>query len=321
VTSARVPDFFVIGAPKAGTTALHAALAQHPGLFLSTVKEPKFFLCDDRPPQTKGGPGDAHSAQEWVWQRDRYEALFADARVGVPRGESTPFYLADVAAQHRIRRANPEARLIAVLRDPVDRAHSNWTHLWSDGLEPLPEFMAAMAAEDDRVRDGWAPFWHYRRLGLYGAQLDHLYSLFPREQVLLLRYRDLVEDPVGSLERVTGFLGVDHHPAVDARPENVKPFVTPGSRTRTLANAVRAGATVGAYLPPGVWRTASRPLLRLLQAGGGNRPRLAVGHRRVLVELFADDIRLLERVTGESYEDWLGDEGPGEFSTHRTSAG
>ena len=73
-----LPDFLIIGAPKAGSTALHVALAQHPELFLSEPKEPKFFLCDERPPDPahQRGPGDAHSAREWVWRRDEYEALF-----------------------------------------------------------------------------------------------------------------------------------------------------------------------------------------------------------------------------------------------------
>src|SRR3954468_7363297 len=100
-----LPDFLVIGAPKAGTTALHAALVGHPQLHLSVVKEPKYFLCDDRRPGRSGqrGPGDAHSAQEWVWRRDRYEALFDGAPSGALSGESTPFYLWDRAAHLRIR--------------------------------------------------------------------------------------------------------------------------------------------------------------------------------------------------------------------------
>ena len=84
----RLPQFVIAGAPKAGTTALHAALATHPGLYLSPVKEPKFYLTDGRPPPRSGqrGPGDAHSAQEWVWRRSRYEALFAGSPAGTVRG-------------------------------------------------------------------------------------------------------------------------------------------------------------------------------------------------------------------------------------------
>ena len=194
-----LPDFLIAGAPKAGTTALHTALAAHPGLFMSAVKEPKFFLTDGPPPR-RGGPGDAQTYREHIWRRADYEALFATAPAGSLRGESTPFYLYDRDAQRRIRALIPAARLIVILRDPVERAHSNWTHLWSAGLEPIGDFPAACAAEDSRVAAGWAPFWHYTRLGRYGEQLDHLLGLFPREQVFLLRYRDLVDAPAQTLD-------------------------------------------------------------------------------------------------------------------------
>src|SRR5579871_2789274 len=87
-----LPDFFIAGVPKAGTTALHSALARHPELYLSPVKEPKFFLTDG-PPPTEGGPGDAKTYREHVWRRQDYEALFAGAPPGARKGESTPFYL------------------------------------------------------------------------------------------------------------------------------------------------------------------------------------------------------------------------------------
>ena len=162
-----LPDFLIIGAPKAGTTALHSALATHPQLVLSPVKEPKFFLCDGEAPRPQAGPGDAHSVQEWIWRSNDYEALFDGAPPPTLRGESTPFYLYDRTAQVRIARAVPHARLIVVVRDPVDRAYSNWTHLWSDGLEPIDDFLPACAAEEDRVEAGWAPIWHSLGLGRY----------------------------------------------------------------------------------------------------------------------------------------------------------
>src|SRR5712691_6808273 len=82
-----MPDFLVIGAPKAGTTALQAALARHPGLFMSPVKEPKFFLSDG-PPPAKGGPGDALTYREHIWRRPEYEALFDAAPPGTRRGDA-----------------------------------------------------------------------------------------------------------------------------------------------------------------------------------------------------------------------------------------
>src|ERR1700753_415460 len=112
-----LPDFLIAGVPKAGTTALHAALSRHPGLYLSPVKEPKFFLTDGSPP-ARGGPGDALTYREHVWQRHQYEALFDAAPPGVPRGEATPFYLYDPAAMGRGRELIPGAKLIVIIRDP-----------------------------------------------------------------------------------------------------------------------------------------------------------------------------------------------------------
>src|ERR1700678_3438546 len=180
-----LPDFLVAGVPKSGTTALHAALARHPGLFLSPIKEPKFFLTDG-PPPTKGGPGDVLTYREHVWQRDRYEALFDPAAAGALRGESTPLYLYDPAAMTRIKDLIPDVKLIVILRDPVERAHSNWTHLWSAGLEPIGDFLRACAEEDRRVAAGWSAFWHYLPLGPDGGQLEHLFTLFPRERARLV---------------------------------------------------------------------------------------------------------------------------------------
>src|SRR6478735_4133363 len=107
----RLPDFLLVGAPKCGTTALHAALAEHPELYLSQVKEPKYYLCGDSPPPTYRGPGDAHSNQEWIWQRQRYLDLFADAGDEQAAGESTPFYLYHRDARRRIAADNPGAKL------------------------------------------------------------------------------------------------------------------------------------------------------------------------------------------------------------------
>ena len=196
---------------------MHRACS-HPELFLSAVKEPKFFLCAGAPPAGQRGPGDAHSAQEWIWRRDEYEALFAGAPDGARRGESTPFYLYDRAAQLRISQLVPDAKLIVVVRDPVDRAYSNWVHAWSDGLEPIDKFAEACAAEDARA-DAVGAVLALRRLGRYGEQLAHLYGLFPREQVYVLRYKDLVDAPRVAQPDLR-FLGVEQNLLAMVPPEN-----------------------------------------------------------------------------------------------------
>ena len=318
--SHRLPQFVIAGAPKAGTTALHAALATHPALYLPPVKEPKYYLTDGRPPPRGGqrGPGDAHSAQEWIWRREEYLALFDGAPAGAVRGESTPFYLYDRAAQARLAADVPAVKVVVVVRDPVDRAYSNWAHLRADGLEPEADFGAAVALEEQRIADGWAPFWHYRGLGRYGEQLRELYRRVPREQVFLLRYRQLVDTPRETLDRVSGFLGVEAGVAHTVAPENVKPFVADTARYRLLSRLARGGAALGAHVPPQVWRQVSRPLTAALRAGRAPRPALPVEVRREVLAPLLPDIALLEELTGESFADWKGDTGRGDFRSRQT---
>jgi Sulfotransferase family len=321
MTVDRLPDFFLIGAPKAGTSALHAALAQHPQLFLSRVKEPKYYMCGDSPPPAYKGPGDAHSNQEWIWQRQRYLALFAAAPPDALVGESTPFYLYNRDARRRIAVDRPDAKLVAVLRDPVDRAYSNWMHLWMDGLEPRSDILEAVRREQERVDAGWAPFWHYRGLGMYGRQVQDLFDHFPREQVLLLRYRELVDSPGATLHRVFHFLGVDSAEVAQIPRDNSRPFVKDGARVRAIAPVIRAGATVAQFLPPEVWRRVSRPLIAQLHRGGDDaRPRLTPEQRAVLLEPHLPDIELLERLTGESFSQWKTYRDGGTFSSRHAAA-
>ena len=229
------PDFLILGAPKAGTTALHAALTRHPDVFMSSPKEPKYWMCDDAPPPHFRGPGDQHSQQEWVWRKADYERLFEPAPASSVRGESTPFYLWHRAAQRRISEQLPDARLIAVVRDPIDRAYSNWMHLWSDGLEPVADFEKAFALEHERIAKGWAPFWRYAQLGRYGEQLAHLFSYVDRERVLVLRYRTIVDDPQGAVDRTCQFLGIAPGLIETIPHDNSRSFVEPGPRSACWA--------------------------------------------------------------------------------------
>ena len=206
-----LPDFFVIGAPKAGTTALQAALARHPQLYLSTIKEPKYFLCDGPPPR-EGGPGDAHSYREWVWRRDNYERLFDGAPPGTLRGESTPLYLADFEAHRRIQEAecpwnrgprqvlpgDPPAHWVRSTVDPAEMA------TWAAPQRPtmqrrttVPTSPTRSSATANRSRDHpWIHLPH--RVGVGGrgdgACPAPTWVLLPRDHVRQAGYRDVRPD-------------------------------------------------------------------------------------------------------------------------------
>jgi hypothetical protein len=298
-----LPDFLVAGVPKAGTTALHAAFSRHPGLYMSPVKEPKFFLADGPPPD-RGGPGDALTYREHVWQRDRYERLFDDAAPGMRKGESTPLYLHDPGAMRRIRKLIPDAKIIAVIRDPVERAHSNWTHLWSAGLEPVGDFIQACAEEQRRIDAGWASFWHYVGLGRYGEQLEHIFSLFPREQVHVIRYRQLVDEPGKTLDQIFGFLGVEQGVVTEIPRQNVTAHPEATLAHRTVALLLRAATAAGRFLPGPASDALTGPLERFLQRHSRERQPLSWEQRQELISRFEADLELLERVLGADFSDW-----------------
>jgi hypothetical protein len=304
-----LPDFLLAGAPKAGTTALHVALARHPQLYLSRTKEPKFFLADGRPPQLAKGPGDARTTRELVWRREDYEALFDPAPPGALLGESTSLYLYDAAAQARIQALIPGVRVIAVLRDPIDRAHSNWAHLWSAGLEPEADFVAACGLEDRREAAGWAPFWRYLKLGRYGEQLESLWSHLPREHTLVLRYQELRESPVATLDRICAFLGVQTGVLTEVPAENVTTHASSSPGNRLVAQALRLGTAIEHGLPRLPVGSPLRPLNRALERHlqREQRPRqpLTPDQRDVLIPRVANDVRRLEALTGESFAHWL----------------
>jgi hypothetical protein len=315
-----LPDFLVIGAPKAGSTAIHQALVQHPQLFLSTPKEPKYFLTDGAAPRRADhrGPGDAHSAQEWVWARQDYERLFEPAPPGTLRGESTPFYLWDRAAHQRIASTIPDAKLIAIIRDPVDRAYSNWTHLWCDGLETERDFATACRREPERIAAGFAPFWRYLELGRYGEQLAHLFAVFPRERVHVLRYKELVDEPGRTLDAIFAFLGVQPGLVREVPTSNLSGWADHTLLNSALRRAIRAGAAAGSHLPPQVWRRAERRLVAALRRRQAQRPKLSIEARRELVEHFRDDIGQLQDLLGREFQDWLADSGRGTYAVRRS---
>jgi hypothetical protein len=194
--SAKV-DFVVIGAQKAGTTALFDYLKDDPRLNLSKVKETHFF-----------------DNEQLDWSAPDYgvyHARFDQTRSGL-KGEATPIYIFWPNSLERLAAYNPDARLILMLRDPVRRAYSHWQMEFARGIDKQP---FAWAIREGRRRVVETPAGHanhrvftYVERGFYGAQVQRLFGLFPREQVLIERADDLKADPAQVMNRVAAFLGM-----------------------------------------------------------------------------------------------------------------
>lgn len=233
-TTARLrplPDFLILGAQKAGTTALYSFLRRHPGITGPSWKEVSYF---DR--QYRRGP---------AWYRGNFPLRSG----GMIVGEASPSYLFHPLAPARVAALVPGARLIALVRDPVERAHSHYHHEVAFGREPL-SFEDALDAEDERMRGelermisdpgyfshAWWDFTYAAR-GLYAEQLERWYEHFPREQLLVLANEDLSERPRETYARVLDFLGAPAH-ELDAYPrvfDRDYPPMRPETRERLQA--------------------------------------------------------------------------------------
>lgn len=243
-----MPDYLIIGAKKGGTTSVANWLAGHPQVMgmvprLQSAKSPHYF-------DINYWRGPAWYASHFPTTRAR--AMRA-ARLGATPvcGESSPYYLFHPWAGERIAATLPDARLIAILRDPVSRAYSHYWDSRARCQDDLPTFEAAVDAEAERLgrvdedvlRDPRAYDRHhdhhgYLARGEYADQLDRLHRHVPAANVLVLTSDDLKNDAASSFRRVESFLGLRHH-HIDLSPRNVRtgyPPIDPGTRDRLRAH-------------------------------------------------------------------------------------
>ncbi len=189
----RLPTFLIIGATKAGTTSLHHYLGQHPEIFMLPQKETNFFAQDSA----------LCLLDRTVRDSDEYRTLFAEAGDAKAIGETSPAYLAVPDSPELIRKMIPDAKMIVILRNPVERAYSHYLMRGRQGKEKRENFEECLAVED------LDPMRSYKSRGFYGEQLARYRAQFPRERLKIFLYEDFVESPLTVLEECLKFLDVD----------------------------------------------------------------------------------------------------------------
>ena len=294
------PDFLVIGAARSGTTALYQYLIQHPRVFLTEPKEPHYFaLAGTRPAFT--GPGDRQTINRLaVTDPAQYRDLYRGARPEQVRGEASVSTLYYPRAIERVREEAPSARLVCLLRNPADRAFSAYSFMRTRGWEPCARFEEALDDEPRRVAEGWHHIWHYTAMSRYGEQLRHVLRVFPRDQVLVLRYDDLVADPDALLGRVYGFLGLPsiRHDVTPDPHRSGEPRIKLVSRIVSTHHPVKK--VVAPLIPPALRHRLRRAVVRrnVVRGSYGDET------RRRLLTSFSADLELLEELTGLDVSPW-----------------
>lgn len=237
------PNFLIIGAAKSGTTSLCHYLRQHPDIFVAREKESHHFLFADSPP-TFVGPGDQEEFNPLVISdRERYEQCFTDGDGYLARGEASVYYLYRPESVERALEYNPEMKFLTILRNPVDRAFSAWSHMIRDGREPEANFLTAVDQEPERAAAGWSYGFFYESVGRYAAQIRTLRDLVPPDQHHVLFYEDLVLDLPSSMAATFDFLNVQNYPVKSSTVMNAsgRPRLKALNSLLTQRNALKAG--------------------------------------------------------------------------------
>lgn len=206
-----MPDFIVIGAAKAGTTALYHYLRQDPQICMTSQKEPHFFTFEGQSP-TFHGPYDREVWQSMVvTELEAYQALFKHQPDALVRGEiSTNYLYYHEMTAHRILSYVPDVKLIVILRNPVNRAYSAYLHRRRDGREPATTFLQALELETERIRQKWGPGAHYIQGGFYAEALKTYLSTFTPQQIRIYLYeKDIQLHLTDTLDDIADFLGLD----------------------------------------------------------------------------------------------------------------
>jgi hypothetical protein len=298
----RPPNFLIIGAAKSGTTSLWRYLSQHPQVYFAPIKEPRFFSYEGETVDYRG-PGDDKWGREIINSWEAYRALFTPSVQQAAVGEASNVYLYFAArTAPRIAARIPQARLIAILRHPADRAYSSYQMLRGEGREELSDFRRALREEAARLERGWSPAWAYTRRGFYAESIRTYQKIFPPSQLRFFLYDDLVRRPRELFESIFKFLGVDSFEPDIRRRYNVS--AAPQSRRLAylLHNRTPLSLMLRAVLPQSVRQAVKR---RLLEANIRQPAKLPADIRAELAALFREDILRVADLIGRDLSDWL----------------
>jgi len=305
---ARLPNCFLVGAPKAGTTSLYHYLEQHPQVYMSPIKEPNFFSTEIRienfhPALRKRVARDARSLRKFlsgpmdpkrfggiVADWEDYLRLFANAGDEMALGEASVCYLWSATAAERIAASIPNARILVMLRNPVDRAFSDYLHGLGAGHIRW-SFREHIQRNLSHRSSLFCVHYPFLELGLYAAQLSEYLARFG-PNVWVGFYENFQNRPLETVQSIFRFLGVS-------------PEFSPDMTRRYLE--ARVPRTAGRVTP-----TRPQPLVRRCFTRRPGSIRMDPADRDYLVGFYREDIRKLAALLGRDLEAWLG-QPPGHY--------
>jgi hypothetical protein len=306
-----LPNFFIVGTGKAGTTSLYDYLGQHPEIYMSPVKEPSYFASEIRAAhlskpfeqhvrrqsrQLAARLNDGRPVKDLGWLAgnwDDYLRLFQNVRGEKAIGEASPAYLWSRTAAANIHATIPAAKIIMILRDPAERAHSHYLHQVATGLtrQSFRSHLSSCERTDRSQLSVWHPFLE---VGLYSQQVKRYLDVFPSPNIRIYLFEEAWVRPRQFLEGLFTFLGVD----AAFRPDVSRKLLE--RRTPRLRNVHYVLKRSANWVVPERLRER---ISKLLYRSGG--PAMNPQDRRYLVDYYREDVRLLSSLLNRDLSAWL----------------
>lgn len=287
----KLPEFLLIGAAKSGTTMLYDLLKQHPNVFMPHSKEPRFFIYKDEVISAEDKVN-----KKTVTNEREYKALFAQAGDRIS-GEASG-YLVSKKACDLIHAQIPDVRLIAVLRNPIDRVFSHYTFAVMKGFENEKSFTNVIQRDITDLNSSR----NYLRHGLYAEHLKTYLDKFNSSQFLILLYEDLISNPISSVKRIYEHIGVspDFTPTM-----NVKKNVSGKIRSKFVNNLYQKDFVLRKLLKQVIPTKIKTSLIRLIEKRNIEKVTIKDSDKTLLREFYIRDIAELENILNKDLSHWL----------------
>jgi Sulfotransferase family len=311
------PNFFIVGAPKAGTTSLYHYLAQHPDIYMSPLKEPTYFSLELRPESFEArlqadvvrsieevrryvhGPMKERRSNGIICEWEDYLRLFAGATTQLAIGEASVSYLWSKTAAAGIATRLPGAKIIMVLRAPQERAFSQYLQRVTDGslTQSFQEYVRASLRESGEYLSIYTPFLE---IGFYADQVQRYMNHFPRQQIGIWIYEETKAHPQEFIQQVLEFLEVDSSFIPDMSKRYLEPRVPWLMRSNKILRRNRILQKSKRFIPTSVRSAFAKKLYR--PSGSVN---MEPQDRAMMLDFYRSDIRRLEEILGRNLNIWL----------------
>ena len=285
------PEYFVVGTAKAGTTSLFKYFLDHPQVFVPPNKETYFF-------------GEHCYEDSKIETIKEYQKIFRSAVSGEKCVEVSTSYLYSQQAACEIKEYNPDAKIMIILRNPVDRAFSNYKYKLKTGKEDCNNFEEALSREENRISAGLPYGFHYTGMGLYYNQVKRYFDIFDKENVLVLLFDELKSDPALFYEKINCFMGIKPLTSFNTSKKVNK---SGAARSKLIMRVLNDDSFLKKMVKRIVPKDKQRHVSGFLKDLNISNKKILMktGTKNRLKEFFHDDIMKLESCINKDLSSWL----------------